>query len=62
MGIFCVEVGVFIDENVNFGGKKLKNKLKVGRKRIYFFGKWENIFFYLKTFFKINFEFFLKKK
>ena len=30
----CVEVDVFIDENVNFGEKKLKNKLKVGRKRI----------------------------
>ena len=37
---FCVEIGVFIDENVNFGIKIIKNKLKMEKKRIYFIGNW----------------------
>ena len=52
---------VFIDENVNFGVKIMKNKLKVKKKWIYFIGQWENNFL-IKTDFLIYFEFFLLEK
>ena len=50
-----------LDENVNFGVKIMKNKLKVKKKWIYFIGQWENNFL-IKTDFLIYFEFFLLEK
>ena len=46
---FCVEMNVFIDKNVNFGVKIMKNKLQVKKKWIYFIEKWKNIIFLSKS-------------